>query len=256
MDPFRIDSATWSLMREQAGVLLKSGLLPSSIRSPEAAVAVMLQGYEMGIGPMAALQTINVIGGKPSISPQLMLALIHRTGLAESIEVTGDEKRAAVTIKRVGHPAHTETFRIEDAAAMGLASRENWQRQPAVMLRWRAVAACARVTFPDAILGLYTPEEMGAEVAVDELGDMQVVAAPVAPAEAPLPVHPQANGEHTSIVSSQDPAWQAWQKLVARARATEGVPFESIAPPEQAPISISELRARYRELSDRLRGAS
>ena len=39
------------------------------------------------------------------------------------------------------------------------------------MYRWRAVAACARTVFPDVILGVYTPDEMGAEN-VNEAGEL------------------------------------------------------------------------------------
>ena len=35
------------------------------------------------------------------------------------------------------------------------------------MYRWRAISACARVVFPDVITGIYTPDEMGAEVNLD-----------------------------------------------------------------------------------------
>ena len=49
------------------------------------------------------------------------------------------------------------------AAQLGLADKDNWRKQPKVMRKWRAVAACARVVFSDVITGLYTPEEMGIE---------------------------------------------------------------------------------------------
>ena len=35
-------------------MLLTSGFLPQSIKSPEQALAIILQGRELGIGPMAA----------------------------------------------------------------------------------------------------------------------------------------------------------------------------------------------------------
>ncbi len=65
------------------------------------------------------------------------------------------------------------------------------------MLRWRAVSACARVVFPDIISGLYTAEEMGAEVVLDEDGAMQVVHAdpPEAPDDGPTRAHVTRHGE-------------------------------------------------------------
>src|SRR3990167_1879798 len=46
------------------------------------------------------------------------------------------------------------------ATALGLASRDNWQKQPQTMLQWRAISEACRVGFPDAICGLFTPEEI------------------------------------------------------------------------------------------------
>ena len=43
-------------------------------------MAAMLQGHELGIGPMASLSQIAVINGKPCMSAQLMRALVHRAG--------------------------------------------------------------------------------------------------------------------------------------------------------------------------------
>ena len=54
------------------------------------------------------------------------------------------------------------------------------------MYRWRVVAACARTVFPDVILGLYAPEEMGAEV--NEEGELLP---PVRPNLLPIVQAPQ-----------------------------------------------------------------
>jgi hypothetical protein len=43
---------------------------------------------------------------------------------------------------------------------MGLIGKDNWKKQFAVMAQWRALAANLRITFPDAISGLYLIEEM------------------------------------------------------------------------------------------------
>lgn len=155
-------ASEFGIMQSQAESLLKSGFLPSAIKTPEQALAIILTGRELGIPAMAALNTINVIQGKPTISPQLMLALIERSGQLEDIKIIADDTKATVTLKRKGRTAHTETFGRSEAQALGLAGRDNYKKQAAVMFKWRAVAACARVVFADVILGLYTPEEMGA----------------------------------------------------------------------------------------------
>ena len=44
---------------------------------------------------------------------------------------------------------------------MGLSSKDNYKKQPATMLGWRAVTACARQACPEALYGVtYTADEM------------------------------------------------------------------------------------------------
>lgn len=155
----------FTVMRDTASMLVKTGFLPSSIKTAEQAMAIILTGRELGIGMMAALNTINVVQGKPTISPQLMLALIERSGQLENIEVEPHNGNAMrCTMKRKGRTAHTEYFGEEEARALGLLGKDNYKKQAFTMYRWRAVAACARVVFADVILGLYTPDELGANV--------------------------------------------------------------------------------------------
>jgi hypothetical protein len=130
-----------------------------------------------------------------------MLALINRSGQLEDMEVLSGDAGFAVTMKPRGRHTHTETITKKDATALQLTGKDNYKKQPATMLKWRAVAACARVVFPDVILGLYTPEEMGAEVVADNEGNMTVIdvtpepvrqlqdaaSAPEAPRPTPLP---------------------------------------------------------------------
>jgi len=178
----------WALMRDQAQTLMKSGFLPSSIKSPEAAMAIILTGRELSIPMMTALNNIQVIQGKVTVPPQMMLALINRTGECEEIKITDDGKAAHCTMKRKGRAAHTESFSSEDAdrfmtsegygdnkRTIPLSQKHNWKSQPRTMRKWRAVAACARVVFPDVITGLYTAEEMGADVGFSEDGEAYAV---------------------------------------------------------------------------------
>jgi hypothetical protein len=154
----------WQVLTEQATMLVKSQFLPQSIKTPEQAVAIILQGRELGIGTMAALQTINVIQGKPTVSPQLMLALINRSGQLEDMKMEATAQGAICMMKRKGRHGHTVKFGMAEAQALQLSGKDNYKKQPATMFQWRAVAMCARVVFPDVILGLYTPDEMGADV--------------------------------------------------------------------------------------------
>lgn len=164
--------AEFDTMREQANTLVKTGFLPVSIKTAEQALAIILTGRELGVPAMTALNGINVIQGKPTVSPQLMLGLIGRSGLLEDIKIKADEAGATVTMKRRGRTAHTEFFGYEEAKAMGLLTKDNYKKQASTMYKWRAVSACARVVFPDVLLGLYTHEEIAPDAIVNEDGEL------------------------------------------------------------------------------------
>lgn len=161
-----IGGAEWNGILGIGRSLVKSHLLPDAIKTPEQAAAIILVGRELGIPAMAAFRTIDVINGVPTIRPQLMLALIRRSGLLERFEVMDDGQGCTCVMTRKGEPLHLERFTMQDALGLGLTGKKNWKAQPETMRKWRAIGACARVVFPDIILGLYTTEELEADYTV------------------------------------------------------------------------------------------
>jgi hypothetical protein len=176
--------------------LLKSGMIPQSVKSKEAAVAILLKGQELGLGPMESFSSINVIQGKPTVSPQLMMGLAERTGALVDYQITDDGQEATCTVTRRGRTPFSASFSMADANAMKtkedgkmvpLSQKWNWKSQPKTMRQWRAVSAAFRVVFPDVLAGIYTHEEMG--VAVDEeTGEpSQMVEVEVVDTQKPVP---------------------------------------------------------------------
>lgn len=178
-----IQPSEWQMMTEMAKVLHGSNFLPQSVKTPQAALAIILAGRELGIGPWQAFDSIHIIQNKPTISPKLMLALIERSGLLEDIHIDDtttikEKKGCTVTMKRRGRAPHSETFTFQDAKDMDLADKDNWKRMQATMCKWRAVSACCRVVFPDVILGIGGYDEVedaGARVDIQEDGEAEVV---------------------------------------------------------------------------------
>lgn len=229
----------FGVMVQQADLLVKSGFLPNSIRTPQQAVAIMMMGRELEIGPWAAFNGINVIQGKPTISPQLMLALINRSGELEDMTVEGDDKACTVTMTRKGRSPHGETFTMKDAAAQGLANKGNWQKMPATMLKWRAVSACSRVVFPDVIIGFYTPEEIDADVIVDmETGEVIEHSAP-----------PQHTARRAEVVEASATLYGDDEDTDLAPRQTQPAPAQPKPAPAQQPkahwIDDPKARARF-----------
>lgn len=172
------DASTWKTMLEMAGQLVESGLLPQAIKTPAAALAIIQKGLELQIPPMYALSNIGIINGKPVVGAEVMLAMIYRDhgDIAIQFDETSGE-RCSVVYKRRAWPAPRRfEWTLEDAKKAGLLDKGGvWKQYPAAMLRARCVSALARLAFPDSIGGMYTAEELGAEVAVTDEGEVVVV---------------------------------------------------------------------------------
>lgn len=174
----------FSLIKEQASIVLASGFLPKSISKPEQAIAIALKGRELGIPMMQAFSHIHIIEGKPTISAELMLALIYRNCPTAMIGFDkNDEHACSISAARSRGHAHSKfSFAMDDAKRAGVLTKSNWQKYPAAMLRARAISAMARAVFPDALMGCsYVPEEMGADT--DDEGNVIDAASTKQPAQ-------------------------------------------------------------------------
>lgn len=141
--------------------LAKSGLFPH-LANPGAVFAVMAKGRELGLPMMTALTDVCIIKGKIQLSAAAMMAVCLGKGAAEYFAmVESTPERATYRTKRKGDQETRHTFSIQDAQQMGLAGLDQYKKQPATMLRWRCVAALARMVYPDVLAGCYTPDEIG-----------------------------------------------------------------------------------------------
>jgi len=152
----------WQALREQAQTMVKSGFVPDAVKTPEQCLAIMLTGRELGIGPMAALRSIRIIKGQPTLSATLMLGLAYDRIKGFKAEVDSDETHAWGDFSRPGQKVYHCEFSIEDAKRAGLSGKENWRGYPRHMMEARVVAQGARMVAPEACMGLYTPDELGA----------------------------------------------------------------------------------------------
>jgi len=156
-----IDPTAIAAASDLASRIAATEFVPTSLRNrPEAVVACVLKGAELGIGPMQALATIDVIEGRPAIRAELMRALILRAGHdVWPEEVTNT--RATVCGRRVGEERTVKaTWTLDDAKQANLAGRPNWQRYPRAMLFARATAELARQLFADVLGGIPAVEEL------------------------------------------------------------------------------------------------
>ena len=138
----------WQETVQQAQMLVRSGMLPTSVKTPEAALAIILKARELGVGPMEGFEGISVIQGKPTVSPRLQLALIHRSGLLEKLDIQETADGCTVLMARRGGASFSTRFTLDDARRAGLLGNDNWKKYPANMCRWRAVGSTSCSSSP------------------------------------------------------------------------------------------------------------
>jgi hypothetical protein len=160
---------TWKMIQEIAPVMQASRLF--GVASPEAAMAIMLKGHECGLSLTAAFEFIQVINGRPTLSPRGALALIQQSQAFADMKITDEPGKCTVWMKRSNGFEYEICYTIEEAKAAGIVKPDSaWTGYQANMLRWRAVGFCADVVFPDIIGGMKRSDEFGA--LITEEGDV------------------------------------------------------------------------------------
>lgn len=157
--------------KDLASLLSKSNLLPPDLIGKEANVFMsIMAGRELGIPPMASIRGISIIKGRPTLTADLMCAVVVSRKLTKNgfkkIEATAT--RATYEVHRVDRDEPDRvTWTIEDAKTAGLLGKDNWKGYPRQMLAARAKAELARDVFPDVLAGCYTEDEAD-EIAANE----------------------------------------------------------------------------------------
>lgn len=150
---------------EYARNIVKSGLAPNAFRTPEAVLIAMQHGAELGLKPLASLQHISVVNGRPALYGKALPGVIQATGLMvqfdESIEGDGNDMVAVCTARRKGmDKARTERFSAADAKRAGLWGKSGpWTQYPKDMLRYKARARCLGSLFADVLCGIPVYED-------------------------------------------------------------------------------------------------
>lgn len=141
--------------------LARTQFVPTAFRNkPSDIVAAGLYGREVGLSPMASLQRVVVINGKPTLDAQGMVAVIRSAGHSITGQASAD--KATATGKRADNgDTMTVEWTIDQARQAGLVKRGPWTDYPSAMLWARAVTQLARMLFADVLAGFsYSPEEL------------------------------------------------------------------------------------------------
>lgn len=142
--------------------IARTEFVPSAMRGkPETVLACLAYGAEIGLGPMQSLSSVQVIDGKPTLSPEAMRALVLSAGHRMWIVEQTDTSVTLCGCRRGTEDVHKVTWTIAQAQTAGLANKDVWKKYPRAMLLARATSELCRAIFPDVVRGLsYTPEEI------------------------------------------------------------------------------------------------
>ncbi|MEA1264214.1 hypothetical protein MicroSTF_14315 [Microbacterium sp. STF-2] len=170
-----------------AGQMIPRGLFDPATGKPSPAkvLLVMETGSMLGLHPMAALQSINVVEGRATLAAQLMAGLIrqagHRLEIVKSGTIPGGDYAVTVTGTRADTgDVFTSTWDMHRAIRAQLVDsyEQNpqgvfvvrarsekgkllpWEAYAESMPKWRAISEVALEGFSDVTLGMRSYEEM------------------------------------------------------------------------------------------------
>ena len=159
---FSMTPRTFDEALKFAELMSKSDLVPKDFKDKPGNILVAIQkGQEVGLSPMAALETIAVINGRASLWGDGLLGIVQASPSYEWIDESQcSEKSGICTVKRKGEHPYTATFTLEDAKRAGLLGKPGpWTSYTKRMLQLRARGFALRDKFADVLKGLVAAEE-------------------------------------------------------------------------------------------------
>lgn len=187
------DAAGFDHIQRVAKMYSESQLVPKTFQKNIPNVVIALEmASRIGASPMAVMQNLNVIHGRPSWSSQFIIAAINSCGRfgplrfevtplgkktvaysyyvgfgeerqrkSDTIEVEDQKCIAWATEKATGDRVESAPVTIEMAVKEGWYTKSDskWQTMPDLMIRYRAATFFGRMYAPEILNGLATQEE-------------------------------------------------------------------------------------------------
>jgi len=156
-------------IKERTALVLKSGLLPASVKTVEQAAVIALKGQELGIGMMQAFEEIYIVAGKPALGTKLLSALYLNAGHIYDI-VERNTERVVIDFRRAGGKTYRHTLTMAevhtarwnanwDREKKAWAEKPTWKSMPIIMLTYRALSTGIRVVAPECLYRMMTQDE-------------------------------------------------------------------------------------------------
>jgi len=159
----------FALMQRAASLLAASALVPEIFRGNIANTTIALEmAHRIGASPLAVMQNLYIVHGKPGWSAQFIIAAINSTGkfspLRFLVTGEGDDKGCVAWATENATKERLESPRV----SIDMARKEGWldkagskwKTMPELMLRYRAATFFGRLYAPEVLMGMKTVEEI------------------------------------------------------------------------------------------------
>lgn len=156
--------SAFELSQRAAKALASSDLVPQQFRGNVANCLMALDlSNRLRISPMAVLQNLYVIHGRPAWSGQFVIACINACGRFSTLRFNSTDGACfcEATDLATGQLLEGPIVTLAMAKAEGWSTKagSKWQTMPDLMLRYRAAAFWGRTYCPEALMGLYSADE-------------------------------------------------------------------------------------------------
>lgn len=146
-----------------AEFMAKSQMLPDHLcGKPSDCLMVVMQSQRWGMDPFAVAQCTSTVHGKLCYEGKLVAAAMYATGIIAGrlqYEFSGTGQSRTVTV--TGRPRGAKIDQVVTGSISAWrTSNDNWNKIPDDMLVYRGTRQWARRYAPEAMLGVYTPDEI------------------------------------------------------------------------------------------------
>jgi hypothetical protein len=191
--------AAFEAAQRMAKALCSSDLVPEQYRGSEKignALIALEMSQRIGASPLAVMQNLHIIHGRPSWSSSFIIAALNSCGRFSPIRFRIEGEGEAASCRAWAYDRSTGEELEGPPASIAMAKAEGWSTKngskwktmPELMLRYRAAAFFGRLYAPDVLSGMHAADEIedvhGRPERVDRAADVNKRLAKAKPVQA------------------------------------------------------------------------
>lgn len=171
VSPFN-DGDAFKTAQRVGTAMAASTIVPKDYQNNLPNVLIAMEvAHRIGASPMAVMQSLHIIQGRPSWSASFLIATVNACGRFSPLrfEVEGDDPEAdSYRVRAVAKDKDSDeqcvgpwiTWKMVKAEGWSKKNGSKWLTMPALMFMYRAAAFWTRVYAPELSLGIHTEDEV------------------------------------------------------------------------------------------------